>query len=211
MNKELIKKYREEFEYWLNGGDLEIKFLNDTKARWKVVEKTANALWDFEPNEVQYVIKDSYVEFRKALAEGKTIEWNRKWEFTVPEEWVEITEDITRYVIDVLRIKPEEPHFKVGDWVNEKGSETPRCLDKEYIEIINKTNTWEDFTKWQPKQGEWCWFYDDKKDNPFTSPLEEIFSIGDTIYQSKYTNKGKYMWNYCEPFIGQLPTILQEK
>jgi hypothetical protein len=207
MNKEVINKFREEFDYWLSGGKL-LKYplpLDGTGIWSKVV--------DIDVCKVgyHYIMDDEYVEFRKALAEGKTIEWNRKWEFTVPEEWVEITEDITRYVIDVLRIKPEEPHFKVGDWVNEKGSETPRCLDKEYIEIINKTNTWEDFTKWQPKQGEWCWFYDDKKDNPFTSPLEEIFSIGDTIYQSKYTNKGKYMWNYCEPFIGQLPTILQEK
>ena len=64
MNKELINKYKLEFDYWLNGGKILYKHTN------------SNAWWNEEPwsYSISYVtaiiIKDEYVELRKALAEG---------------------------------------------------------------------------------------------------------------------------------------------
>ena len=67
MNKELILKYKTEFDHWLNGGKLRHK----AYGKW---EQTNN-IWSCRTADIAAVIiDDEYVEFRKALAEGKTIQ-----------------------------------------------------------------------------------------------------------------------------------------
>lgn len=67
MNKELILKYKTEFDHWLNGGKLRHK----AYGKW---EQTNN-IWSCRTADIAaVVIDDEYVEFRKALAEGKTIQ-----------------------------------------------------------------------------------------------------------------------------------------
>lgn len=67
MNKELILKYKTEFDHWLNGGKLRHK----AYGKW---EQTNN-IWSCRTADIAaVVIDDQYVEFRKALAEGKTIQ-----------------------------------------------------------------------------------------------------------------------------------------
>lgn len=68
MNRELIKKFKAEFEHWLRRGKLQVKFVNDP---W---EQAPENIFSF--NEVNFVIviNDKYVEFRKAITEGKKIE-----------------------------------------------------------------------------------------------------------------------------------------
>lgn len=71
MNKELIKKYKKEFDYWVNDGTLlvadsyEKRWITLTKNVWLCETTTKNLL---------IIIDDKYVELRKALAEGKTVE-----------------------------------------------------------------------------------------------------------------------------------------
>ena len=67
MNKELIKKYKPEFDHWLNGGKLLSKHNHDL-----VWYETTNP--SFSNSNTSYIINDKYVEFRIALAEGKTVE-----------------------------------------------------------------------------------------------------------------------------------------
>ena len=66
----------------------------------------------------KFIINDEFVEFRKALAEGKTIQMYCKYD-DVPPFWDDMTEVIKSigFVMtkDNYRIKPEEPKFKVGD------------------------------------------------------------------------------------------------
>lgn len=66
MNKELIKKYKPEFEHWLNGGKLLIKL----STGWEPVP--LDYAWHLTSKLI--IIDDEYVELRKALAEGKTIQ-----------------------------------------------------------------------------------------------------------------------------------------
>lgn len=130
MNKELILKYKREFEYWLNGGKILMHY-----GKW--VPVGLDAKWEFFISELEkigclgYIIDDEYVEFRKALAEGKTIQFNfgnsdpHKQDF--PNVWKDLDLSIgilsDRAHPENYRIKPEpeESKFKVGDWVTAQG------------------------------------------------------------------------------------------
>lgn len=112
MNKELIKKYKAEFDHWLNGGKLQARFVYD---QWVEAPKD---IFSFNAVNFVLVIDDEHVEFRKALAEGKIVEFKHprvgydKWEIVTPEHLFQSVVPGREY-----RIKPEEPKFKVGDWV----------------------------------------------------------------------------------------------
>lgn len=115
MNKEFIKTYFKEFEHWLNGGKVLSKYTllpewsdNQTEDIWRIPSK--------DISKVLIVINDEYVEFRKALAEGKTIQYIDREEY-----WNDIKFNIDNYHLSKLRIKPESPKFKVGDFVIHNG------------------------------------------------------------------------------------------
>jgi hypothetical protein len=68
MNKKLIKKYKAEFDHWLNGG--EVFYKNYHEDYWYT--NNYGGIWVVDEVEA-VVINDEYSEFRKALAEGKTV------------------------------------------------------------------------------------------------------------------------------------------
>ena len=114
MNKELIKKYKAEFDHWLDGGKLLQKQINLViPAEWEEFLED----WDWPIDELAVIINDEYVEFRKALAEGKIIQY-RNLKVNVFKNW----QDLGNLKFNPNfehRIKPEEPKFKVGDWVRD--------------------------------------------------------------------------------------------
>ena len=69
MNKELIKKYKAEFDHWLNGGKLLIR--NNDENIW--INMT-EAHWDMNHETVSIIINDEFSELRKALCDGETID-----------------------------------------------------------------------------------------------------------------------------------------
>jgi molybdopterin converting factor small subunit len=78
MNRELIKKYKKEFDYWLDNPDnLLFKSNIDKESKWRKFDDSGDDwTWTHHYNDkVKIVINDEYVEFRKALAEGKTIQF----------------------------------------------------------------------------------------------------------------------------------------
>ena len=71
MNKTLILQYKVEFDCWLNGGKLLYK--NKDLDVWFGI---GEAVWGLSTSDVRtIIINDEYVEFRKALAEVKTVEF----------------------------------------------------------------------------------------------------------------------------------------
>ena len=192
MNKELIKKYKAE---------------ND----WK-------------PLDTVYVLNDSYSTYRKALAEGKSIQMLCRYDKMEPI-WDDMTEVIKSIgFVDVkenYRIKPEEPKFKVGDWVVEIHSTTKAQVLELfgnqirvkfcYPDAIITTDS-SDFIPWQPKKGDWCWFWN-KGTTITVLELLEIVDDGNRKYFAAMPNNtlhslGGY-YQYCEPFLGTLPTKLR--
>jgi hypothetical protein len=189
MNKELIKKYKTEFDYWLNGGELLAKypethgeFVPAIGVKWK--DDTAI-----------YIINDEYVEFRKALAEGKIIQWNSNYNKSY-EHWIDVCDQTGKmfnlYTADIMRIKPEEPTFKVGDWVTVNDGrphqfkrftkdlpEWNKSLDYENVEMLSGTKFHipkfdRSIVKlWSPKPNEWCVFKDIDESHYIVDQFEE--------------------------------------
>jgi len=107
--------------------------------------------------------------------------------------------------------------LKLGDWITVSG---PAGQFVEQISNIN-TDTYtlrksaicykSQATKWIPEQGEWCWFFN--KDRIPT--ISQFVEFHDDInkYFATYPNKPNSLGSYythCEPFIGELPSILKD-
>lgn len=203
MNKELIKKYKAEFNYWLNGG--EVLFFT-----WKWYNSKDNPGTTFnhsEPEKIKhYIINDEYVEFRKALAEGKTVQYY----VDGFAGWQDV-DSIGNHGIsgkNNYRIKPEEPQFKVGDWVRivncnlVKNQKEVFCID--FIDDKNNCFGFNSDTEycnmnylelWKPKPNEWV-------------ILES--NINDYAFIAIKYNSVALMSERCQPFIGELPTRLKD-
>ena len=111
---------------------------------------------------------------------------------------------------DNYRIKPEEPKFKIGDWVRD-------LRDNRVFQInsvnfnLNLSITNGVYIHWQPKPGEWCWFYQSKREIPTLGNLK-YFSDKDSFcaYSTPKASMSVKYFKHCEPFLGQLPTNLQD-
>lgn len=214
MNKELILKYKAEFEYWLNGGKLQAKFVYD---QWVEAPKDI-----FSYNMVNFVlvIDDEYVELRKALAEGKTIQHIS----ATTGEWVDFNkgfEPTPSYTFlatpEYYRIKSDEPKFKVGDWVIHNGNLKKvtkvvngllNCLDKQPAIIMKD----ESLELWKPQPGEWCWFHNGTIESLYFYKFHSIIYEGyipDIPKDIEHIMTAQ-IFKYCEPFTGNLPTIIKD-
>ena len=204
MNKQLINKYKPEFDHWLNEGKILYKHIN-SNAWWN------NEPWDYSPDFITaIIINDEYVEFRKALAEGKTVQYNfgsfgqHKQDF--PNVWKDLNLSIgilsDRAHPENYRIKQEEPiksKFQMGDWVHIPALDSVPCQFSEDLCMLG-------LEKWEPQSDEWCWNY--------------VFGLVKVICKTK--TEGYFLcWNpwkrveqtiaIDEPFTGTLPTKLGKK
>lgn len=213
MNKELIKKYKTEFDHWLNGG----KLLYNCGQSW--IECLKSFRWDNDVrNDLQFIINDEYVEFRKALVEGKTLQLNEAEKFGDPKRgWVDLSctdlgHSRVLFPVEFYRIKPEEPQFKVGDFVRVSSPSGVQFVA--IITSINKDNTvtlngntvayLSDCIKWEQQAGELCWFTDNKEEQ---RAVLEVFkeTTSDNKFGTYYT-----MWKHCEPFLNSKPSWFKD-
>lgn len=209
MNIELIKKYKKEFDYLLEGGRIQVCF-NGCWGPGDASFFNIHAASDYK-----CVMHDEYVEFRKALADGKTIQFNfgnygtNKEDF--PDFWKDLDSSIgilsDRTYPQNYRIKPEEPEFKVGDWVRvcpksrraivNNGTKTfigiINVIDRHILYNVKATNNtdWfelEDILRWKPRVGELVVMY------------AEDYSTGFTV--TTWEENSKFI---PVPFTGELP------
>ena len=219
MNTELIKKYKKEFDYWVNGGKILMHYGN----KWLPV--ALDAKWEFFISDLEeigsfgYVIADEYVEFRKALAEGKIIQCNaREGQNDITYAafghnwWVDVTE--FKYATRFYRIKPEESNkpkiakFKVGDWVHIPSLDSVPCQFSEDLCCLG-------LALWKPQSDEVHWFARNKDEDPVLGKFVGIITYKDknqyVVITSPDVNFACSYFNYCEPFIGTLPTKWRNK
>ena len=72
MNKQLINKYKNEFDYWLNGGELLLGYKSKVEPiEWKILVEDD---WDYCTTKHIIIINDKYVEFRKVIAENEIVQ-----------------------------------------------------------------------------------------------------------------------------------------
>lgn len=226
MNKELIKKYKKEFEHWLNGGELLYSYIDD-KLLWKnidEIDKNIYPIYRRNPFQISeyhiIIINDEYVEFRKALVEGKVVQEQDYY----TKEWIDMKNDNFHGASDtqyegVYRIKPEEPKFKIGDFVvveNEIGHIYTIDKETKMICVHGKPSIsgWynpNELELWEPKQGEWCWFHNGTSSSLVFAMFYNSNNFGYWINEDEtevITNSKFLNYRICEPFTGKLPNIL---
>lgn len=221
MNKELIKKYRKEFDYWLDGGKVQVFYKNDDEPKWLTDNEFIEyAGYDNFKNitycslgldDVLIVIDDELIEYRKALAEGKTIQYY----VDGYAGWQDVTSlnQPTTHPND-FRIKPEPYKFIVGDWVihNGKHKRVTKVVDgyidtlDNQVAVIMKEDSLE---HWKPKKEEYFWFMND-----LVKFHETQTNAGLLLHSARgcsYYPNDKIFGELCEPFIGELPSNLKQE
>ena len=104
--------------------------------------------------------------------------------------------------------------FKVGDWVTlldkwvhkvEAVSKNGRVLFLNTREIPRADNWWgiDQCTPWEPKEGEWCWFWDTI--TPHRPTLRQFGKYEEDYFTDTEHNP----FTSCEPFFGELPSFLR--
>lgn len=221
MNLETLKKYWNELEHYKNGGSLLARIWitddNDGDESYTIWYKVGCECWDINKvfnytldyHKLQIIINDEYSIYRKALAEGKIIQINN----SNPETWIDIdTDKLANYNPSFLRIKPDEPKFKVGDFV------TPLNRNINYsvwqIDKVLSCNTLvsgstmldpRTIQLWMPVKGEWCWFYDSKSNKC------AVISQFKEKWKNKFRSTTDTHWQFCEPFLNSIPSYFKDK
>lgn len=110
--------------------------------------------------------------------------------------------------------------FKPGDWI--KNTKYVHIKPAQIQSVYKSSSRLNDFVLkcngtthytsesklWQPQPGEWCWFWDNeynidlRKFHRYSEKENIYFADNGVVYVS---------YSFCEPFIGQLPTILQSQ
>ena len=152
MTKQQIEKHGEVIKWFCDNVD---------KGVWCKFESCKTWELRYDPKfEVytEYIENDVYAELRKAQADGKVIENSSTC------GWIPLEGNIEGFKLSSLRIKPDEPKFKVGDWVRHL---QPYDEVFQMTEQVLSDRNSDEFELWQPKEGEWCVFYNMLADGNF--------------------------------------------
>ena len=221
MNKELIKIYFEEFKHWLNGGNVQVYYKKDDEPKWITDEECIeyeghdnfshimqNSL---EPEDVLIIIDDEYVHFREAIAKGKAVEY-----LDFKNEWRDLRENCRKLegvCLSRLRVKPERHKFKKGDWVIHNGVAKRvtkavdgyiDSLDNEVAVIMKE----ESLELWEPEDEKYFWYKNDLV--RFHETQTNLGLLLESARGCSYYPAEKNFEDYCEPFIGRLPSNLKQ-
>ena len=216
MNLQLIQKYEKEFLHMLHGGKVLMGKRDPVTNTIKWYPSVLNPFVEISDN-IIIVLDDMYLPYRTALAEGKTVQFfntkERLYDSSKPlNTWQDIDKIHTKGRQSDYRIKPEEPKFKVGDFVRYIHTNSPKPLriinincERYYFENAEIILRVDEIEKWEPKAGEWCIFWDNSHTNEAMIARYSYFhkhhypmSIPNTCYQN------------CMPFTGELPPHLKD-
>ena len=229
MNKKLIKTYKTEFDHWLDGGNVQVYYKKDDEPKWLTDEEcieyegydnfTHIMQNSLEPEDVLIIIDDEYIEFRKALAEGKIIQLDEAAKFSDPNRgWVDLScksfgSSTHLFPVNYYRIKPEEPKFKNGDWVIHNGvhKQVTKAIDGYIDSLDNEVAVImkeESLELWEPKEEEYFWYKNDLV--KFHETQKNLGLLLQSARGCSYYPAEKNFEDYCEPFIGRLPSNLKQ-
>lgn len=207
MNKELINKYKPEFEHWLNNGAVLMgkRDLFNNTIKW--YPSITNPFIEISES-IIIIIKDEYFTYRKALAEGKTIEYLGQ----SSNLWQELKDTNFNLHQTCYRIQPDKPNFKVGDFVRYVHSTLAKALEinningnRYYFTNSEMSCLEHELEPWTPVKNEWCWFYDSK------SSKYAIVSQFKETWNAEFISITDAYWKFCEPFLNSRPSYLKDK
>lgn len=210
--KELIKKYKIEFNHWLNDGVLLYKTIYSSEPEvWHLFDGN----WNYTPKEIKIVLNDEYVELRKAFVDGKTIQLY----CDIEDDWFDCNDLIKSNDflcnVSAYRIKPDESEFKEGDWITfttSLGTERDKIINiksnkdietlKAYIPFIDD-EIYDTLKLWKPSYNEYCKFWNDNSDSFRVAKFHSMSKSKIGLFKDM---QGNYFQN-CEPYTGDFPTL----
>lgn len=113
-------------------------------------------------------------------------------------DWVKDIQDEALYKIKEIKEFPEEPTYK--RFIFSSTKET-------WIDIYNDEIDTDGWKPWQPKLGEWCWFWN-FNEMPTLEQFSKYHNLDDHL--GNYETLAVKLYQHCEPFIGELPTYLKD-
>jgi hypothetical protein len=173
MNKEQVQKHGEVIKWFCDNTEKGVWVKQHGQDFWV---KTTAPCWDLD---IPYVQNDGYAEYRKALVDGKTIQYRVYNKSTNLLEWVdcdfEAAPNIDSLSLCDYRIKPDETTFKVGEyvlvpaWNSYEGDIKALAIITEVspykVDVLSNnwqrcTRSWEatddiDVELWTPTEEEW--------------------------------------------------------
>lgn len=74
----------------------------------------------------------------------------------------------------------------------------------------------QDCELWEPKPGEWCWFWDDDMripllDNFVYNKVDNVVTFTELDSKPYIANISDKAYQYCEPFLGTLPSTVNTR
>lgn len=213
MNLALIKKYEKEFLHMLHGGKVLMGKKDPVTNTIKWYPSVLNPFVETSDT-IVVVIDDKYSPYRTALAEGRHIQFfntkERLYDSSKPlNTWQDIGTICTHGILSDYRIKPEEPEFKIGDYVRYIHTSSPKPLqisnincERYYFENAEIVLRVDEIEKWEPKEGEVCIFWD-------THGSHAVIGTFRYKTNNKYHTEGSF-WDNCMPFTGVLPPHMKD-
>jgi len=154
MTSEQANKHKEAIKWFCDNPDKSVWRKDFHTNNWHFCRQPAFTYKDI------YVQNDEYVEFRKALADGKELQYTDDNGKTWFAHCLKLD---TFYSPKDIRIKPKEPEFKIGDWVKRKGYSTImqiNVIDDTYVHSNTSEHyRIENVELWEPKENELCVFW----------------------------------------------------
>lgn len=171
MTPDAAKKHSKVIKWFCDNAD---------KGVWGTLDPSAT-IWEliYDPSFAEqhtFVQNDNYAELRKAQAEGKVIQHNT----------ISINHALFNDIVENYRIKPDEPEFKIGDWMYDRVNHRIFLMQKDTHYAKGGVELW------TPKRNEWCIFY---HDNP------EEYSI------AKFSREDKHVYPYIGKKVGRFKNI----
>ena len=210
MNLELIRKYETEFLHMLHGGKVLMGKKDPVTNTIKWYPSVLNPFVETS-NTIVVVIDDMYCTYRKALAEGRTVQYmNSNGEIKSLDDWDNIGWKQFKGCVENYRIKPDEPEFKIGDYVRYIHANSPKPLqisnincERYYFENAEIILRLDEIEKWEPREGEVCIFWNNDSNTAVIAKLRYIVSTG--TYRTEHS-----YWDNCMPFTGALPPHIKD-
>ena len=213
MNLNLIRKYETEFLHMLHGGKVLMGKKDPVTNTIKWYPSVLNPFVETS-NTIVVVIDDIYCTYRKALAEEKTVEVYVLHGVKALDEqpWRRFAIGCSTFDLPVecYRIKPDEPEFKIGDYVRYIHTNSPKPLrivnincERYYFENAGIILRIDEIEKWEPREGEVCIFWNNDSNTAVIAKLRYIVSTG--TYRTEHS-----YWDNCMPFTGALPPHIKD-
>ncbi len=207
MRKETIIKYEKEFIAWCKGESVLLgapTSMHDRNLIWREVKD----LDDWKPLDTVYVLNDSYSIYRKAIAKGKAVEY-----LDFKNEWRDLRENCRKLegvCLSRLRVKPERHKFKTGDWVIHNGvvKRVTKAVDGYIDSLDNEVAVImkeESLELWEPEDEKYFWYKNDLV--KFHETQTNLGLLLESARGCSYYPAEKNFEDFCEPFIGNLPTL----